>query len=135
MVTVDLIVVSVMFLVSCYRFRADALNETAAPPALLHFIDLTAAISACAIALVGLPGSQVTFGAVPAWLVAVGPPLIVATMVFVLRILRRCGVTPRWAACVLAAGIAGLLVGPAKIVLAAILTPVVDLLPFPDFGN
>jgi hypothetical protein len=65
------------------------------------------ALSACAIALSGLHHSPVTLGRVPVWLIAVGPPLVVALVVFATNLvrLRRC--TTRWGACVLVAFVAG----------------------------
>jgi hypothetical protein len=131
-VTVDLIVMAFVFLFVCYRFRADTLSEVEVPPALLHFVDFSLAISACAIAVVGLPNSPVTLGEVPVWLIAVGPPVIVAAMVFVMHLLRLRMTTPRWVACLVVAAVAGLLVGPAKIVLGYALGPLAALLPLPS---
>jgi hypothetical protein len=41
---------------------------------------------------------RVTLGQVPAWVVAVGPPLVVAVLVFTTNVLRFQRRTPRWGA-------------------------------------
>jgi hypothetical protein len=101
------------------------------PPALLPFIDLSMALSACAIVLSGFGQSAVTLGSVPVWVVAIGPPILVALLVFTANVLRLRSGTTRWGACVLAAVAAALLVWPAKEALHWLLRPLVELLPLP----
>jgi hypothetical protein len=128
-ITFDLVGASVLFLFACYRYRADVLNHTDVDPVLLHFIDFTVALSACAIAISGLPNSPVTLGPVPTWLIAVGPPVLVAAMVFGVHLARKRATTPAWAVCLTASVVAGVLVGPARIVLGVVLSPVAGMLP------
>jgi hypothetical protein len=117
----DLVICAIFLLVACYNFRAVNLGNADVPPALLSFIDLSLALSACAIALAGLPDSPVTLGSVPVWLVAVGPPLLVALTVFGLRLAPERH-TPRWQACLLASAIGGVLVWPISLLINQWLT-------------
>jgi hypothetical protein len=126
------VIVAVIMLIACYRFRAY-IGQADVPPATGYFIDFSLAISALAVALVSQPGAEVYLGGLPAWLVAVAPALLVAAAVFVFNLLRLRSTTPRWALCLTVAVIAGLLVGPAKTVLAPALTPIADLFPLPGF--
>lgn len=124
------IVVAVIMLIACYRFRAY-IDQAEVPPATGYFIDLSLAISALAIALTSQPGAEVSLGGVPPWLIAVVPAFLVAAAVFGFNLLRLRTATPRWELCLAVAIIAGLLAGPAKQLLVPVLTPVADLLPVP----
>ncbi|HEY1094342.1 MAG TPA: hypothetical protein VGE61_06545 [Glycomyces sp.] len=109
----EVIAVSVVFLVSCFRFRSDSLAEVDAPPAVLHFADLSLALSAGLVAATAVAGSPVVLGAVPPWLIAVGPPLTVAAMVFGIYLVRMRDATPRWGVCLVVSVAAAFLVLPA----------------------
>jgi hypothetical protein len=109
----EVIAVSVVFLLSCFRFRSDSLAEVDAPPAVLHFADLSLALSAALVAATGVAGSPVVLGAVPPWLIAVGPPLTVAAMVLGIYLTRMRDATPRWSVCLAVSVAAAFLVLPA----------------------
>jgi MFS family permease len=120
----DLIALSVIFLFSCFRFRADTLSEVETPPSLLYFADLSLALSAAVIAATGLPNSPVVLGPVPPWVVAVGPPSIVAALVFGVYLIRMRETTPRWALCLAVSLAAAFLVVPTAKALTGLLAPV-----------
>lgn len=129
----ELVVMTFLFLLSCLYFRVTAPAEQDLPPALFHFVDLSLALSACAVAVAGLPDSPVTLGPVPAWVVAVGPPLVVAALILGTHLRELRAETPRWGVCLGAGVAAALLVGPLRIVLTDVLLPYVRLLPLPDW--
>jgi hypothetical protein len=128
-IRVALIAMLVVFLLSCFMFRSGYLNEAGAPEALFYFIDFSLALAAGVVALLSVQQSPVTLGPVPAWVVAAGPPLIVAGMLFFVRLRGLRGETPRWTAALLVAAGAAFLVLPATLLLTKILAP---LLPQPD---
>lgn len=131
-IRVELIVMVVFFLLSCLGFRAEMQSTERVPPVLFHFIDLSLALSTVVIALTQLPSSTVTLGPVPSWLVAAGPPLLVAAMVFGLHLLKERENVKRWRACLVACGAVALVAGPAVVLLTSLLSPVTGLLPLPQ---
>lgn len=114
-VIVDIAVMTVFALFACVSFRKEVLAAQDAPRVTLHLVDLSLAVSAGAIALTGVAHAPVSLGPVPAWLVAAGPPLIVALTVLTIHVLPARRHTPRWGAVLVVAIAAGLLVGPAKL--------------------
>lgn len=129
MVRLALIAMTVVFLMLCFAFRSTYLNEVEVPESLLYFIDFSLALAAGIVAVAGVQQSPVTLGPVPAWVVAVGPPLIVAGMLFTVRLRRLRESTPRWTAVLVGAIGAAFLVLPATILISKALAP---LLPQPD---
>jgi hypothetical protein len=128
LVATDFAIMTVALLFTCYKFRAY-IGGADVPRATGHFIDFSLAISACAIALAGAAGSAVTVGGLPPVVVAAIPALAVAVMLFVVHLRRSRAGTRRWAACLAVAVVAGLLVGPAKQVLAAPISAMASVLP------
>ncbi len=114
---VDIAVMTVFALFACVSFRKEVLAVQDAPRVTLHLVDLSLAVSAAAIALTGMAHAPVSLGPVPPWLVAAGPPLIVALMVLAVHVLPARRHTPRWGTALVVAIAAGLLVGPAKLAL------------------
>jgi hypothetical protein len=127
-IRIALIATSVVFFANCFQFRSEYLSMVDTPNALLYFIDFSLALSAGIVALIGVQQSPVTLGPVPAWVVAAGPPLIVAGMLFV-RLRGFKEETPRWASTLVVAVGASFLVLPASLLLSKLLAP---LLPQPD---
>jgi hypothetical protein len=123
---------ALFLLMMFFFYRGQVAEKSGIPAALFPFIDFSLALSACAIALSGLHHSPVTLGKVPVWLIAVGPPVVVALLVFATNLVRLRRDTPRWSVCVLAAFAAGLLVWPAKWLLGLALTPILALVPLPQ---
>jgi hypothetical protein len=128
LVATDFAIMTVLLLFTGYRFRAY-IGRAEVPAALPHLIDFSVAISACAIALVGLAGSSVTLGGVPPVVIAAGPALAVAAMIYVVHLRRSRLTLPRWGVCLAVAIVAGLLVGPLKALLSAPITAFVSVLP------
>ncbi|MEU5870408.1 hypothetical protein AB0A73_02490 [Glycomyces sp. NPDC047369] len=128
-VRIALIAVTVVFFANCLQFRAEYLSKVEVPESLLYFIDFSLALAAGVVAVAGVQQSPVTLGPVPAWAVAVGPPLIVAGMLFTVRLRRLRESTPRWTAVLAVAIGAAFLVLPATILISRALAPV---LPQPD---
>ncbi|MFC6081237.1 hypothetical protein [Sphaerisporangium aureirubrum] len=129
----ELVVTSLLFLLSCFYFRTVTLMELDPPPALFHFVDLSLALSACAVAVAGLPDSAVTLGPVPPWVVAMGPSLVVAALILGIHLREQRAGTPRWGICLAVSVAAAVLVWPAKIVLTEVLPPLIGLLPLPGW--
>ncbi len=117
LVATDVAIMTVLLLITAYRFRAY-IGDAQIPRAVPHLIDFSLAISACAIALVSLPGSQVTLGPVPPVVIAAGPALAVAVMIYVVHLRHSRAATPRWSACLAVAIVGGLLAGPLRFLLA-----------------
>jgi hypothetical protein len=128
LVATDFAIMTVLLLFTGYRFRAY-IGQADVPAALPHLIDFSLAISACAIALVGLAGSTVTLGGVPPVLIAAGPALAVAAMIYVVHLRQSRRTMPRWWACLVVAIVAGLLVGPLKVLLEAPIAAFAGVLP------
>ena len=127
LLTTDVAIMTVLLLFVCYRFRAY-MDAAEVPAVLPHFTDFSLAVSACAIALVSLPGSQVTLAGVPPVVIAVTPALIVATMIFLIHLRHSRHDTRRWVAFLIVAVIGGLLAGPLKALLAGPLSALARLL-------
>ncbi|MEU6857293.1 hypothetical protein AB0B28_00240 [Glycomyces sp. NPDC046736] len=130
-VKVVLIVVLVIALIMCFRFRSDVLAEVDAPESLLFFIDFSLALATGVVAVIGVQQAPVTLGPVPSWLVAVGPPLIVAAMILLVHLRRLRESTPRWTACLVTGVLAAFLVLPATAGLALVLGPVLPQVDLP----
>lgn len=128
---IEVIVMSVLFLLWCYHFRSTASEVEGTPPALFHFVDLSLAFAACVLALTGLPDSEVTLGDVPVWLIAAGPALVVVALVYLIHVQPKRIDTPRWGLSLMVSLIAGLLVIPVKYALTTALAPLIDLFPLP----
>lgn len=128
LVATDFAIMTVLLLFTCYKFRAY-IGGAEVPSAIPHLIDFSLAISACAIALVSLPGSEVTLGGIPPVIIAAGPALVVAAMIFIIHLRRSQSGTPRWSACLAVAVVGGLLAGPLKALLTGPLAAFADLLP------
>ncbi|MFD4504560.1 hypothetical protein [Streptomyces sp. NPDC058457] len=126
----DFALLAAMVLIACYRFRAY-MDDAEVPSALPHLIDFSLALSACAIALTKARDAEVTLGGVPPWVIVVGPPLIIAAMIFAVHLRRHLPAIPNWRTCLVVALVGGLLVGPAQYALASELVPVVQWLPLP----
>ncbi|MFB9392808.1 hypothetical protein ACFPM3_02220 [Streptomyces coeruleoprunus] len=130
---VELVLYSILLLIWCFAFRELVFEQPGVPAALPRFIDFSLALGACAIAATGLKHSTVTLGTAPPWLVALGPPLLVALVVFCLCLVTAVRRTPRWGTCLGVAVLAGVLVLPARPLLEAALGPVVGFMPLPDW--
>ncbi|MEO3809509.1 hypothetical protein ABGB17_10965 [Sphaerisporangium sp. B11E5] len=128
-----LVLMTFLFLLSCFSFRTTALTDLNPPPALFHFVDLSLALSACVVAVVGLPDSPVTLGPVPPWMIAVGPPLVVAALILGIHLREQRADTPRWGVCLAVSVGVALLVWPLKILLIEVLPPYLRLLPLPGW--
>lgn len=128
LIRVQVVVSAFIALMSCFFYRQRVASQPEVPAALFAFIDFSMALSACAIALSGLGESAVTLGRVPVWTIAIGPPIIVALLVFTTNVLRLRSGTTRWGTCLFAAVMAGPLVWPAKEALHWLLRPLVELL-------
>ncbi len=128
LVAADFAIMTVLLLYVGYRFRAY-IGQAEVPAAIAHLIDFSLAISACAIALFGLPGSEVTLGGVPPVVIAAGPALTVAAMIYIVHLRQSKLSTPRWRTCLVVAIVAGLLAGPLKYVLAAPIAAFASVLP------
>jgi hypothetical protein len=126
-----LVAVLVLALIMGFRFRNDILGEAEAPEALLYFIDFSLALAAGVVAVFGAQQSPVTLGPVPAWVIALGPPLIIAGMIFTVRLRRLRETTPRWTACLLTGIGAAFLVLPATLGLTRLLNPVLPTVDLP----
>lgn len=127
----ELVAVSVVFLASCFRFRSDSLAEVEAPPTVLHFADLSLALSAALVAATGVAGSPVALGSVPPWLIAVGPPLTVAAMAFGIYLVRMRDAAPRWGVSLAVSVAAAFLVLPAAKAVTALLALFVPTITAP----
>ncbi|GIH11600.1 hypothetical protein Rhe02_96670 [Rhizocola hellebori] len=128
LVATDFAILTVLLLFTGYRFRAY-IGQAEVPAAVPHLIDFSLAISACAIALISLPGSEVTLGGVPPVVIAAGPALAVAAMIYIVHLRRSPQHTPRWRVCLAVAIVAGLLVGPVKALLSAPIAAFASILP------
>lgn len=131
----ELIVMSVLFLLLCLGFKTVILkNNPATPKVLFDFMDLTGALSAVTIALTGLAQSPLRLGSTPVWVIAAGPPLLVAAAILLFNLVPRSAriQTPRWGWCLVACVVFALLVVPGRAILTEVLTPVAALIPWPD---
>lgn len=131
----ELIVMSVLFLLLCLGFKTVILKSNpATPKVLFDFMDLTGALSAVTIALTGLAQSPVRLGSTPVWVIAAGPPLLVAVAILLFNLVPRSAriQTPRWGWCLVACVVFALLVVPGRAILTEVLTPVAALIPWPD---
>lgn len=127
----DLVAVLVLTLLMGFRFRADILSEAEAPEALLYFIDCSLALAAGVIAVLGAQQAPVTLGQVPTWLLALAPPLIVAVMIYLVRLRKLRADTPRWTACLVTGALAAFLVLPATALLTRLLQPMLPRVDLP----
>ncbi|GAA3248266.1 hypothetical protein ACFO1B_39285 [Dactylosporangium siamense] len=131
----ELIAMSAVFLLACLGFKTLILKDNpGTPKVLLNFIELTTALSAVMIALIGLSQSPVKLGSTPVWVIAVGPPLLVAVAILLFNLVPRSARTeaPRWGLCLAASVAVALLVVPGRVILTDVLTPVAALIPWPD---
>lgn len=130
---IELIVCAIALLAFCYFFRLSATEQPTTPPMLFHFIDLSLVVSAAVIALVGLPGSSVTLGPVPAVLVAVGPSVIVAVVIFVVHLAQARRTTRNWERAMAVSVGASAVAVPVMLLVTAALVPLLGLLPLPSW--
>lgn len=126
----DLVIAVLLTLVVLYQFRRLA-GEADVPPTLPHLIDFALALSAAAIAVIAVPGAQVTLGPVPPVVVALAPALIVAGMIWTVHLRpSKLRGTPRpWPSLATAVG-GGVAMAPLKLALAAPIAALAGLLPF-----
>lgn len=121
----------VLTLIMCFRFHGDVLSQVEVPKSLMYFIDFSLALAAGVVAVIGVQETPVTLGPVPAWVVAVGPPLIVAGMILFSHLRGMRESTPRWTACLVAGVLAAFLVLPATLGLTRLLGPVLPSVDLP----
>lgn len=128
LLSTDLAILTVLLLYVCYKFRAY-IGGAEVPAAIGHFIDFSLAVSAGAIAITGAVGAPVSLGGVPPVVVAAAPALVVAVMVFVIHLRGARAETRGWTVALIVAVAAGILVGPAKQMLAEPVGEFATLLP------
>lgn len=125
---IELVVTSGLFLIMCAIFRGKSYqDEYPVSRELFYFIDISLAIAAAIVALTGLPGSAVTLGWVPPWLVAIGPSLAVVALIVLLDLRHARARIPRWRLAVGACVALGLITWPLKLLLTEGLAPAIDL--------
>ncbi|GJF31574.1 hypothetical protein KNE206_42740 [Kitasatospora sp. NE20-6] len=119
---VEVLVVAVLLLITAVSFRRSLDDRARVSPAVPGLLDLSLLLSSACLALTAVVRAPVLLGPVPPWLLAVGPPLAVAALVFVLRVRPHRRVTRRWSLVLPAALAAAVLVLP----LRGVVTPVFD---------
>ena len=129
--TADLIAVLRIALLMGFRFRSDVLGEAEAPEALQYFIDFSLGLAAEVVAVFGAQESPVTLDPIPAWVLALGPPLIVAAMIFTVHLRNLRETTPRWTAGLVTGVLAAFRVLPATLLLTQVLSPVLPQVDLP----
>ncbi|MFB8242851.1 hypothetical protein ACFC58_40585 [Kitasatospora purpeofusca] len=125
---VELAVLSVMVLMMVFSFRRNLDGRVRVSPAVPRLIDLSLLLSVGWLGLSGALESPVTLGPLPAWVVALGPPLAIAALVLVLGVLPHRRQTPRLAFALTVAVAAGPLVLPLRSALQHLLGGIVHAL-------
>ncbi|MFD9060187.1 hypothetical protein ACFVZ3_01555 [Kitasatospora purpeofusca] len=122
---VELAVLSVMVLMMVFSFRRNLDGRIRVSPAVPRLIDLSLLLSVGWLGLSGAWSSPVTLGPLPAWVVAVGPPLVIALSVLLLGVLPHRRQTPRLPLALAVAVAAGPFVLPLRSVLQHLLGGIV----------
>ncbi|MED7953919.1 hypothetical protein [Streptomyces sp. BE303] len=125
---VELAVLSVMVLMMVFSFRRGLDGRIRVPRAVPRLIDLSLILSVGWLGLSRAWSSPVTLGPLPAWAVALGPPLVIASLVLVLGVLPHWRETPRLAVALTVAVAAGPLVLPLRSALEHLLGGIVNVL-------
>ncbi|WP_380281934.1 hypothetical protein [Kitasatospora purpeofusca] len=125
---VELAVLSVMVLLMVFSFRRNLDGRIRVSPAVPRLIDLSLLLSVGWLGLSGVWSSPVTLGPLPAWVVALGPPLVIASLVLLLGVLPHRRETPRLALALTVAVVAGPLVLPLRSALEHLLGGIVHVL-------
>ncbi|KJY25228.1 hypothetical protein [Streptomyces sp. NRRL S-495] len=125
---VELVVLSVMVLMMVFSFRRNLDGRIRVSPAVPRLIDLSLLLSVGWLGLSGALSSPVTLGPLPAWVVALGPPLVIAALVLVLGVLLHRRQTPRLPLALTVAVAAGPLVLPLRSALEHLLGGIVHAL-------
>ncbi|MER7706826.1 hypothetical protein ABTX81_28505 [Kitasatospora sp. NPDC097605] len=125
---VELAVLSVMVLMMVFSFRRNLDGRVRVSPAVPRLIDLSLLLSVGWLGLSGALSSPVTLGPLPAWAVALGPPLLIASLVLLLGVLPHRRQTPRLPLALTIAVLAGPLVLPLRSVLHHLLGGIVHVL-------
>ncbi|CAN3979363.1 hypothetical protein KPATCC21470_1987 [Kitasatospora purpeofusca] len=125
---VELAVLSVMVLMMVFSFRRNLDGRIRVSPAVPRLIDLSLLLSVGWLGLSGTWSSPVTLGPLPAWVVALGPPLVIAALVLLLGVLPHRRQTPRLALALAVAVAAGPFVLPLRSVLQHLLRGIVHAL-------
>ncbi|WP_406114676.1 hypothetical protein [Kitasatospora purpeofusca] len=119
---------SVMVLMMVFSFRRNLDGRIRVSPAVPRLIDLSLLLSVGWLGLSGAWSSPVTLGPLPAWVVALGPPLVIALLVLLLGVLPHRRQTPRLALALTVAVAAGPFVLPLRSVLQHLLGGIVHAL-------
>ncbi|MFJ8436341.1 hypothetical protein ACIQ9P_34075 [Kitasatospora sp. NPDC094019] len=125
---VELAVLSVMVLLMVFSFRRGLEGRVRVSPAVPRLIDLSLLLSVGWLGLSGARNSPVTLGPLPAWAVALGPPLAIASLVLLLGVLPHRRETPRLPLALAVAVAAGPLVLPLRSALEHLLGGIVHAL-------
>ncbi|MER6360292.1 hypothetical protein [Kitasatospora sp. NPDC001527] len=125
---VELAVLSVMVLLMVFSFRRKLDGRVRVSPAVPRLIDLSLLLSVGWLGLSGALSSPVTLGPLPAWVVALGPPLVIASLVLLLGVLPHRRETPRLALALTVAVVAGPLVLPLRAAVHHLLGGIVHVL-------
>ncbi|MGY0460415.1 hypothetical protein ACW14Y_09110 [Kitasatospora sp. cg17-2] len=125
---VELAVLSVMVLMMVFSFRRNLDGRIRVSPAVPRLIDLSLLLSVGWLGLSGAWSSPVTLGPLPAWVVALGPPLVIASLVLLLGVLPHRRQTPRLPLALAVAVAAGPFVLPLRAALQHLLGGVVHAL-------
>ncbi|MFJ4792898.1 hypothetical protein [Kitasatospora purpeofusca] len=125
---VELAVLSVMVLMMVFSFRRNLDGRIRVSPAVPRLIDLSLLLSVGWLGLSGAWSSPVTLGPLPAWVVALGPPLVIALLVLLLGVLPRRRQTPRLPLALAVAVAAGPFVLPLRAALQHLLGGIVHAL-------
>ncbi|MFJ4094579.1 hypothetical protein ACIPYS_23595 [Kitasatospora sp. NPDC089913] len=125
---VELAVLSVMVLMMVFSFRRSLDGRVRVSPAVPRLIDLSLLLSVGWLGLSGALDSPVTLGPVPAWAVALVPPLVIAALVLTLGVLPHRSRTPRLPLALTVAVLAGPLVLPLREALQHLLGGIVHAL-------
>ncbi len=125
---VELAVLSVMVLMMVLSFRRNLDGRIRVSPAVPRLIDLSLLLSVGWLGLSGALKSPVTLGPLPAWVVALGPPLVIALLVLLLGVLPHRRQTPRLALALAVAVAAGPFVLPLRSALQHLLGGIVHAL-------
>ncbi|MFD7415129.1 hypothetical protein [Kitasatospora purpeofusca] len=125
---VELAVLSVMVLMMVFSFRRNLDGRIRVSPAVPRLIDLSLLLSVGWLGLSGAWSSPVTLGPLPAWVVALGPPLVIALLVLLLGVLPHRRQTPRLPLALAVAVAAGPFVLPLRAALQHLLGGIVHAL-------